>query len=268
MARQTRAKKIKFKLPNFIQDMKERLLPNLISLCVFLLFIVTAVFLSRAFIHGSDYFRLRCVETRGVADAAVSSAINNQTLSAHKNRNIFDIDIKAIARALSSRYPDAKDLIVRRSLPDTLTVSLTMRKPIALLENGGRYYAVDSEGAVLFNVGQTNTESLPVISGVSVHYNGTQARKNESRNLRAALELINEIRRTRFLRSWHVTRVNALDMNDISFYLDGELEVKIGFENFRSRLDALRGTLKDPRLVKEKVRYIDVRFEDVVIGPK
>ena len=42
----------------------------------------------------------------------------------------------------------------------------------------------------------------------------------------------------------------------------------MGDEKFRERLDLLGRALRDPRLALENVKYIDVRFKDIIIGPK
>lgn len=65
-----------------------------------------------------------------------------------------------------------------------------------------------------------------------------------------------------------MTRIDASDINELSFYLDDDLEIRIGYENFKERLNNLKVTLRDSRLLKDRVKYIDVRYEDVTIGPK
>ncbi|MDP2929340.1 MAG: cell division protein FtsQ/DivIB [Candidatus Omnitrophota bacterium] len=238
-----------------------------IGAIVFIIFMVSAWFLTTAFLNRSDYFRLRSVESSGAADKSLI-VVRNEILSNYKDKNIFKIDLKAIARALEPRYPDAKYIIVKRSLPDKLSIILSFRKPVAILSNA-RNYPVDREGVVLVNMDSSNLDGLYFIKGVDAKYAGRFRKKCESSNLKAALELIDEIKRARFLDRYRVKTLDASDMRSMSFMLgeDGPMVI-IGYENLKGRLEALHDTLRDPRLVLDSINYIDVRFKDIAISPK
>ena len=238
-----------------------------IGLLVFIAFMISAWLLITAFLDRSDYFRLRSVESRGAAQMSLL-VIKNEILTNYKNRNIFKIDIKAIAAGLEPRYPDAKDIIVKRRLPDKLLVELNFRNPVAMLSNG-RNYPVDDEGVVLVNRDSSKLGELPVIKGIDTKYAGRFRKRCESKNLLAALELRGEIKKARFLDKYKVRTFDASDMRSMSFVLgEGGPMIIIGYENLRDRLQALHDTLRDPRLVLDSISYIDVRFKDVAISPK
>ncbi|MFA5085598.1 MAG: cell division protein FtsQ/DivIB, partial [Candidatus Omnitrophota bacterium] len=194
--------------------------------------------------------------------------IRNEILANYKDKNIFKIDIKAIAAALEPRYPDAKDIIVKRSLPDKLSISLNFRKPVAILSNG-RNFPVDMEGVILVNRDISSMGDLPVIKGVDAKYAGRFRKRCGSSNLKAALELVDIIKRTRFLDKYRIKTLDAGDIRSMSFTLgeDGPIVI-IGYENLKDRLDALHDTLRDPRLMLDSISYIDVRFKDIAIRPK
>lgn len=238
-----------------------------IGIIVFVVFIALAWLLTAAFLEKSDYFRLRSVEPRGVADRSLM-AIRNDILANYKGRNIFKIDLKAIAAALEPRYPDAKDIIVKRALPDKIFIDLNFRKPVAILSNG-RNFPVDAEGVILVNRDISSLGDLPIIKGVDAKYAGRFKKRCESKNLKAALELIDIIKRTRFLDRYHVKTLDAGDMRSMSFALgEGGPTIIIGYENMKERLEALHDTLRDPRLVLDSINYIDIRFKDIAISPK
>ena len=240
---------------------------QLIGIIVFILFIVSAWLLTAAFLKRSDYFRLRSVESKGAAERSLV-AIRGEVLADYKGKNIFKIDLKAIAGGLEPRYPDAKDIIVKRILPDKLFISLNFRKPVAILSNG-RNFPVDSDGVILVNRDLSSLGDLPVIKGVEAKYAGRFRKKCESVNLKAALELVDIIKRTKFLDRYRVRTLNAGDMRSMSFVLgEGGPTIIIGYENLKERLEALHDTLRDPRLVLDSISYIDVRFKDIAISPK
>ncbi len=260
-------KKIKIKWPSFVKDLKEAVMEKIATGLVVFIFLVVSIFLVSSFIHGSEYFRVKAVETRGLGGQASGISTSNELLHTYKNRNLFDIDLKVIAKYLAAKYQDARVIVVKRTLPDRLTVMIELRKPVAILSNS-RHYPVDEEGVILLNIDPNTLRGLPLITGVDQKYWDRVTRKNVSRNLRAALDLLREIKSYRFFNAYRITRIDAGDIAGIAFYLNDELEVKIGYENFRERLDVLKRTLKDTRLVKDRIKYIDVRFEDVSIGTK
>lgn len=263
MGKQNKQKKIK--LPGFDDDVKETVFRRLAIAAVAVLFVATVFFLVKAFLYRSDYFKLRVVETRAAfLDRNAASMISNQALSLYKGQNVFKIPLQFVSRSIQTSYADVKDVTARISLPDRLVVDIKLRKPIALVRNK-KYYPIDEEGFVLPAVAASGVIiDLPVIDGIDLKY----GRKNTSRNLRLAMDLLREIRQAKFMVPLGVISINAADPRNMSFFLKNGLEVRIGSENFKDRLDVLARTLKDPRLIIDRIRYIDVRFEDVAIGPK
>ncbi|MCX5666271.1 MAG: cell division protein FtsQ/DivIB [Candidatus Omnitrophica bacterium] len=238
-----------------------------IGIAIVTIFIISAWLLTTAFLERSDYFRLRSVESKGAADKSLVS-IRSEILANYKNKNVFKIDLKAIASGLEPRYPDAKDIVVKRVLPDKLSISLTFRKPVAMLSNG-RNFPVDKEGVILVNRDLSSLGDLPVIKGVDAKYAGRFRKRCESKNLIAALELVDIIKNTRFLDKYRVNMLDASDMRSMSFTLgEGGPMIIIGYENLKDRLEALHDTLRDPRLMLDSISYIDVRFKDIAISPK
>lgn len=263
MGKQNKQKKIK--LPDFIEDFRETAFRRFAIAAVALLFVVAVFFLVKAFLYRSDYFRLRVVETRAAfLDRNAASVISNQVLSLYKGQNMFKIPLPFIARSIQASYADVKDVAARIALPDRLIVDIKLRKPIALVRNN-KYYPIDEDGVVLPAIAASGAMmDLPAIDGIDLKY----GRKNTSRNLRLAMDLLREIRQAKFMAPLGVMSINATDPRNMSFYLKNGLEVKIGSENFKDRLETLSRTLKDPRLMIDRIKYIDVRFEDVAIGPK
>ncbi|MDP3790602.1 MAG: FtsQ-type POTRA domain-containing protein [Candidatus Omnitrophota bacterium] len=257
----------KMQMPKAIEGLKEYLIKKVGIIIVSVVSVALVWALTTAFFEKSDYFRLRAVETKGAQDASLAG-IRNDILKQYKDRNLFRIDIKAIAKSIEPKYPDAKEIAVKRVLPDKLLLDLKFRRPVALLGNG-QVYPIDREGVILVNINSMKLKDFPIIRGIDPRLAGKSYKKNESKNLVVALNLLDEIRRTRFLEKYNVRLVDAGDVKSLSFYLgDGGPAVIIGHEDFRERLAVLKDTLRDPRLVLEKINYIDVRFNNVAISPK
>lgn len=265
MAKQKR----KIQMPPVIENASAWLFKVAANMAVFALFIIVAAVLVQAFLYRSDYFRLNAVETKDTAiGSATASYINNQVLNLYRGRNIFTVDLKAVSAALRSRFPDAKEIVVRIALPDKIVINMQFRRAAALVKSG-RLYPVDEEGVILVNANEALFKFLPVIEGIDIRPGERGAKRGNSyRNLRITLDLIREIKKAKFMAGYGVASINARDIKMLSFALKNGVHVRIGFENFRQRLDTLKKVLDDPRMVMDRIDYIDVRFKDVVIGPR
>lgn len=258
----------KVKLPPFTAELKDALMQKMVAVGVIIIFIVVALLLVNAFLYRSDYFKLRRVEIRDTfLDQRALSSIYNYLFGSYRGKNVFRINLKAIDGYLQASYPDASQIRVRIALPDKLVVKMKFRKPVALIRTP-KLYAVDEDGFILPTANAGSLKDLPVIDGVSVRYDERRGKQSSSQNLKTALELLKEIKASRFMADYGVETINAEDGRNLSFDLKNGVEVRMGCEDFRGGLAMLEQTLRDPRLLMDKIKYIDVRFRDVVIGPK
>jgi len=72
----------------------------------------------------------------------------------------------------------------------------------------------------------------------------------------------------KFSQDHEIHMIDVSDGRNISFYIEGGIEIKIGGEDFRARLLMLIKTLESVRLDKSQIKYIDLRFGSVIIGPR
>jgi len=264
-----RQKKFKRSKPSILSGLKEAVLEKSAPLAVLIIFVIVIFILARAFLTRSDYFRLRTIETRSPASETgmMPSIKYDQLLNLYKGRNIFTVDLNSIVRFFEDAYPDGKEIRAYIVLPDKIIVSLRCRWPAAFLK-GERAYIIDNEGYILSGMYTNSLKNLPVIEGINTQPGERVGRKFTSANLKTTLELLKEIKKSKFLAKYGVARISARDPRNLSFFLAGGIEVRIGSEHFLDRLKVLEKTIKDPRMVLDRIDYIDVRFEDAVIGPK
>ncbi len=221
-----------------------------------------------ALVFRSDYFCIRTVEIRSdFMDDTLASSASNELIRLYAGKNIFTTDLDSMARSLGRMFPDAKNIVVTLGLPDRVIARLIFRRPIALVGDI-KYYPIDGDGFVLASVSGKSRQDLPVISGIDIKRETAGRGRRVSRNLGLAIELIKKIKASRFLSSWSGNAFDAGDARNILFYLKGGVEVRIGAEDFTNRLKVLDKTLRDARLAMDRIKYIDLRFKDVVIGPK
>ena len=84
----------------------------------------------------------------------------------------------------------------------------------------------------------------------------------------AIQNLVVNVKDFKAIADYGVETVDTRDLGNITFSLRNGIEIRVGSENFKERLVVLAETLKDPRLAMDRIKYIDLRFGDAVIGPR
>lgn len=258
----------KTSLASIAKNAREAILRRAINILVLAIFLAVVFLLGKAYIYRSDYFKLRKVEVKEtLMDPRCVNEIRSRILNANKNKSVFRIDLKEMANVLRRTYKDSKDVYVTLELPDKLVVSLKVRRAV-LQVRADKLYPVDEEGVILPAVDILALKWVPVVDGVQVSAEDRRRMIIDSRNLRASMVLLRGIANAKPVADQGIESIDVKDLGNIVFYLKNGIEVRIGGEDFKERLNVLAKTLKDPRLIMERIKYIDLRFGDAVIGPK
>ncbi len=95
-------------------------------------------------LYGSSWFRVAEVRTSGVevlsreqVEAAAATPLGAPLVS---------VDTDAMERRLRQKLPRIDTVDVVRSWPDGIGLEVTERKPVLLVEKGGKFVEVDAEG--------------------------------------------------------------------------------------------------------------------------
>ncbi|NQU95754.1 MAG: FtsQ-type POTRA domain-containing protein [Candidatus Omnitrophica bacterium] len=215
------------------------------------------------FLKNSSYFKLEKIDIVDVRRATELDA--NAMLPLYKGRNIFEIDINSIASSIESDYPVIKEAVVKRVLPNRLEIDIVSRVPVARIKSR-KIFTIDRSGMVLSP--GIKSHDLPVVTGFSMWTKIRTGEKLKNQQLESAFSLIDALGESAPGANYKVAEIDASNYKNLSFYLENGIEVKIGGEDFPNRLKALKVTLANPKLNKDNIKYIDLRFRDVVIGPK
>ena len=258
----------KFSPKSLWKDMHENIIKISLNVAVIVIFMAISFLLAKAYLYRSDYFKLRKVEIKDtLLDQRSLAAIKSRILSAYKEKSVFALNLKAIAQALQSSYPDAKDISVMLALPDKMVVSLKLRKPVLLIRSD-KLYPVDEDGVILPITDTSSLKWVPSVEGVQIRPEERKSKVMISRNFKAAIELLRNLKGIRSITDYGIESVDVRDLSNISFYLKNGIEIRMGSENFKDRLIVLAKTLRDPRMVMDRIKYIDLRFGDAIIGPR
>lgn len=156
----------------------------------------------------------------------------------------------AEAKARLEALPWVRSASVARLLPDTITVQLTERKPIALWQHGGKFELIDDEGKVLPVSQLGEFSALPVLVGEGAPEAGADllamlAQEPALRNRVAAAVRVGG-------RRWNLRMDNGIDV---------ELPEENAAVAWRelARLDRTHG------LLERDIRRVDLRLPDRLV---
>lgn len=179
-------------------------------------------------------------------------------------RSIFTVDLAAVSDALAKTHPSAEVTAVRRVLPNHLVATLRMKKVLAQVR-AERYYPVSSEGAVLAQGRSAPFSNLPIIfleriKG-SLQVGGVLTGASFSR----ALELLAMIHRQGGIQGHRVNSVKSSD-RELSLLMDSGVEVRFSPDDVEAGWQRWMRLVAHRPEVLAQARYLDLRFEDPVVG--
>lgn len=217
------------------------------------------------FYFKSPYF---IVENMSFVGKAPNSTVNYGELERMiTGRNTFALKLSDIRKYMLKKYPELFELRLTRAFPNSVIAKMIMRKPVAQIYDEN-YYPVDKDCVILSGSKGTPEGGLPVISGVSSQISKQAGTKTDSRQVGKALELLKEINLSGILEEHKLVEIDISNLRNAIFFLENGLEIKIGYEEYASRLNNLKAVLRDPKIRPADIRYIDLRFKEPVIGPK
>lgn len=230
----------------------------LVPIIIFVLIVAGYIFLKK-----SAYFT---IDTVRIIDDSHASALEGETiLVRYGGENIFDINIDSLFSEIRSDYPAVKDVIIKKILPNTIEINIIPRIPIAKIKNR-KYFPIDKTGMVLSP--ETETGKLPLIIGLSMWTRPRVGKGLEDGRVKSAISLLEALNKSSLISEYDVDTIDVSNYKNLSFCIEDGIQIKIGDEDFFAKLKKLKKTLAKPDLDKSNIRYIDLRFKDVIIGPK
>lgn len=185
-----------------------------------------------------------------------------------RGENLVTLDLVNIRQVIKSKRPEFKEVRVQRILPNRVEVVLRRRTPVAQVAFS-RFVQIDRDLVVLPGSAAVPFRNLTILEGVSVPRQGvTVGVVLSDARAKKAVKLAEILRRSDMLKNHSLTKIDIRDPQNLSLFVDLDIEIKIGNSHFMERLELLDRTLEALPLDRSKIRYIDLRFDDVVIGPR
>jgi len=207
-------------------------------------------------------------------------------LNIDEQTSIFSLNLKKASKRLEEK-PEIKKAVIIRRFPDTLIIQLKERKAVAQI-GARRYFLIDEEGVILPGAKNFPFVNFPLIEGIDFPLSEPKiGRRYISQNLYSGLSIIkflSSFRGRNSLREFKLKKINVKDVKNILLYLQIDspnlsawsgktVLIKINIPEDNEAKDALK---KKVKLLKEilpfhrpqDVKYIDLRFKDIMVGKK
>jgi len=231
------------------------------ALCLFVLALMgLSGFGIYKFINTSDFFKIKTVRL----DSSLSFVDINK-LSRIKGKNIFFVDLKRIQRDLSFRYPQISQLKVIRRFPDQLFFIAKKRMPFFQLQNNKEIITLDDQGVVVSKISK-RSKGIPFVEGLNIKSKNISLGKTlRSRVISSILNLIRRFKENENLSSYSISTIQVAGLSKLSVYLSNDFKIIMDYDNIKSKVEALGLFLSSKRLDPEKIKYIDLRYNDIVV---
>jgi len=219
-----------------------------------------------AYAVNSSTFRLEQVRILNIGSLTPEQSFQFSEL--RQGENLIQLDLVNVQQVIKRRHPEFKEVKVRRVLPDLVEILLKRRTPVAQIAYS-RFVQVDKDLVVLPGSAASPFRNLTILEGSPLPRRGLAVGATVDDPLtQRTMRLMEVIKRSNILRKHVLTKIDIADPRNVTLIVDGAIEIRIGNSHFAERLKILDQTLKNQELNPAKVKYIDLRFDDVVVGMK
>jgi cell division protein FtsQ len=214
---------------------------------------------------------------RALIDMADMPMFRVQRIVVHGNHRLSNGEVLALLDGLRGqsvltvdldRWRDAvlnspwvAEVLLRRTLPSTVEVSVQERHPLGIGRINGSLYLVDDNGLVIDEYGPNYADlDLPIIDGLSSAPGDASpdaSRATLARRLLDALRVRNMAAR--------VSQIDVSDSRNAVVLLDGDPTlVRLGDDHFVERLQSYVDLAPALRERVSGIDYVDMRFDERV----
>lgn len=158
--------------------------------------------------------------------------------------------------------PWVREAALRRSLPSTIEIAISERRPIGVGRIGGAMYLVDERGIVIDQYGPRYVDfDLPIIDGLSAGPAEDGAITDEAR-ADLAFRVITSLKAKPPIAR-RLSQVDVADLHNAAVILNNDSAViHLGEDQFLQRLESYLDLATALRERISDIDYVDLRFDD------
>ncbi|MDD2850713.1 MAG: FtsQ-type POTRA domain-containing protein [Desulfuromonadaceae bacterium] len=183
-----------------------------------------------------------------------------------QGKALLRMNLKTMGEHLQQN-PWIEAVRINRHFPDTVSIAVTEREPVAIVNIGYIYY-LDKKGKVFKVLNQGDSLDFPIVTGFS-----EEELSNDPKGTGEALEAACEL-----LKILHEKGAFILaDVSEIHydtgygftlFTASGSLPVKVGSGDFSAKIERFARIYKELSVQLPLIHYIDLDYNDKIIIKK
>jgi len=222
------------------------------------------VFSAYSFLGSLTFFRLKSVE---ISPAKRLTREEIMTIAGiAPGRDLLRMNLKKMGDQLALN-PWVETVRIRRYYPDTISIAVTEREPLAVV-NMGYFYYLDKNGTIFKALNQGDHLDYPVVTGFS-----EEDLTNDPAGMKDALKATCELLALLQQKCSYI----LADVSEIHydkgygftlFTASGALPIKIGAGDFSAKFGRLAKIYQNLKAQQQAIQYIDLDYNDKIIVKK
>ena len=181
-------------------------------------------------------------------------------------KNLLRMNLKSMGEQLLQN-PWVETVRINRYYPDGISITITERQPVAIVNMGFIYY-LDKKGNVFKVLNQGDKLDFPVVTGFNEEDMGSNPKKNQEA-LAATCELLKILHEKGAFILADVSEIHYDEGYGFTlFTASGALPIKVGSGDFTAKVERFARIYRNLMVQLPSINYIDLDFNDKIIVKK
>lgn len=179
---------------------------------------------------------------------------------------LLRLDLRHMAEHLE-KNPWIETLKIRRRLPAALSIEITEREPVAVVNMGYLYY-LDAKAEIFKPLTDGDRLDYPVVTGIAAE-DLTRDPAGSKEMLQSALGVMELLRKGTVFRLDDISEIHLDKGYGITlFTARGGIPVKLGNDDFVGKLDRFSKVYRELTSQIASLEYIDLNYSDKIVVKK
>jgi len=256
----------KIKIQRKPLDLKKYLRPLLkiaTGLIVFSL-AVGLIYFAHRVLDSATIFKLQNIEVSSAKRVTREEILG--LAGVEPGKDLLRMDLKRMGEHILQN-PWVETVRINRYLPDGISINITEREPLAIVNMGFIYY-LDKNAKVFKVLNQGDKLDYPIVTGFSEEGLNSDP-KGTGKALKATCELLKILREKGAFILADVSEIHYDEGYGFTmFTASGAIPVKVGAEEFASKIERFAHIYHDLMLQRTTLQYIDLDYNDKIIVKK
>jgi len=215
-------------------------------------------------LDSATYFRLKNIDVSSAKRLTREEILGLAGIESGKD--LLRMNLKRMGEHILQN-PWVETVRINRYFPDALSITITEREPLAIVNMGFIYY-LDKNANVFKVLNQGDNLDYPVVTGFSEEELGTDP-KGTKDALKSTCELLKILREKGAFILADVSEIHYdKGYGFTMFTASGALPVKIGAGDFTAKIERFALIYRDLMVQRPLLQYIDLDFNDKIIVKK